>query len=102
MSNLKKYSVDIIRSDKTLQSKVLKMRKQYNDAVAVINYLANLKSESMADIGQITTISKQRIKGPVHTTDILANVIIPDDLLKRAYFFLIIPTFSTLIELSAA
>ena len=51
MSNLKKYSVDIIRSDKTLQSKVLKMRKQYNDTVAVINYLANLKSESMADIG---------------------------------------------------
>lgn len=86
MSNLKKYSVDIIRSDKTLQSKVLKMRKQYNDTVAVINYLANLKSENMADIGQITTISKQRIKGPVHTTDILANVIIPDDLLKRAYF----------------
>lgn len=52
----KKYPVDVIKSDKILQAKVLKMRKQYNDAVAVINYLTNLKSESMADIGQITTI----------------------------------------------
>ena len=79
----KKYPIDVIRTDKSLQSRVIKLRKQHKDAMAVLSYLDNLKSESMADIGQITTISKQRIKAPVRTTDVLTNIILPDELLNN-------------------
>lgn len=79
----KKYPIDVIRTDKSLQSRVIKLRKQHKDAMAVLSYLDNLKSESMADIGQITTISKQRIKSPVRTTDVLTNIILPDELLNN-------------------
>ena len=79
----KTHYVDEINSDKSIQNKIKTLRKQYNDAISVLKYFKNLKSESMADIGQITTISKQRIKGPVRSDDVLANVILPDKLMKQ-------------------
>lgn len=79
----KTHYVDKINSDKSIQNKIKTLRKQYNDAISVLKYFNNLKSESMADIGQITTISKQRIKGPVRSDDVLANVILPDKLMKQ-------------------
>lgn len=79
----KTHYVDEINSDKSIQNKIKTLRKQYNDAISVLKYFNNLKSESMADIGQITTISKQRIKGPVRSDDVLANVILPDKLMKQ-------------------
>ncbi len=77
------HGADKINSDKSIQNKIKTLRKQYNDAISVLKYFNNLKSESMADIGQITTISKQRIKGPIRPNDVLANVILPDKLMKQ-------------------
>ena len=77
-----KYTSNEIKSNKILKSKLKILQKQHNDANAILTYLNNLKSESLADIGQITTISKQRIKNPVRNDDTLANVIIPDNLMK--------------------
>lgn len=77
-----KYTSNEIKSNKILKSKLKILQKQHNDANAILTYLNNLKSESLADIGQITTISKQRIKNPVRNDDALANVIIPDNLMK--------------------
>ena len=77
-----KYTSNEIKSNKILKSKLKILQKQHNDANAILTYLNNLKSESLADIGQITTISKQRIKNPVRNDDPLANVIIPDNLMK--------------------
>ena len=77
-----KYTSNEIKSNKILKSKLKILQKQHNDANAILTYLNNLKSESLADIGQITTISKQRIMNPVRNDDALANVIIPDNLMK--------------------
>ena len=77
-----KFTSNEIKSNKILKSKLKILQKQHNDANAILTYLNNLKSESLADIGQITTISKQRIKNPVRNDDTLANVIIPDNLMK--------------------
>ena len=77
-----KYTSNEIKSNKILKSKLKILQKQHNDANAILTYLNNLKSESLADIGQITTISKQRIKNPVRNDDPLANVIIPNNLMK--------------------
>ena len=77
------HGADEINSDKSIQNRIKILRKQYNDAISVLKYFNNLKSESMADIGQITTISKQRIKGPVRRNDVLADVILPDELMSQ-------------------
>ena len=66
-----------------------------NDRIAnsIIQYTQKLNNESVADTGQIVTISKQRINHPCTNSDILTGIIIPDGYmqeiekrLKRIYF----------------
>lgn len=79
----KTYSIDVIKKDKDIQTRVRRLRRQSDDSVIVLSYITNLKSHSIADVGQITTISKQRVKLPVHKNDVLSDIIIPDYLMKE-------------------
>lgn len=52
-----------LKSDKTFRSEGLRIKKRDKLADDVLAYSEKLKNGSIADIGQITTISKQRIIG---------------------------------------
>lgn len=51
-------------------------------ANATMTYAQKLNKESVADIGQIITVSKQRIITPCHSKEPLANIILPKELMS--------------------
>lgn len=57
-------------------------KRESRMARRIKEYSEKLKAESIADIGQITTISKQRIIHPCKTNDVLTGILLPDELLK--------------------
>ena len=67
--------------DQEIAKKIDYIKRNKRIATNVLEYTKKLKTESVADIGQITTISKQRINHPCKTKDVLAGVIIPNDLM---------------------
>lgn len=67
----------------TLTNKLPNLKRKLRIARNILDYTKKLSKESVADIGQITTISKQRINMPQKADDILANIIIPNELLAE-------------------
>lgn len=65
-----------IRKERTL------LKRNMRIAENILTYTQKLKNESIADTGQIITISKQRINHPCKSSDVLANVILPENYLK--------------------
>lgn len=51
-------------------------------ANAAMTYAQKLNKESVADIGQIITVSKQRIITSCHSKEPLANIILPKGLMS--------------------
>lgn len=61
--------------------KLEKLKRNRRIALDILKFTEKLKSETVADIGQIVTISKQRIQHPCKTDDVLTNIIVPKDLM---------------------
>lgn len=89
------HEIGIEKADNDAQIKKDLALLKRNNRIAqnVIDYTNKLKNESIADIGQIITISKQRINHPCKTTDVLTNVILPSEYMdaieakaKQLYF----------------
>lgn len=57
------------------------LKRNKRIAFNILEYTQKLKDESVADVGQIITISKQRINHPCKNKDILAGVILPEELM---------------------
>ena len=64
-------------------NKLGQIKRTNRMAREILEYAEKLKDESIADVGQITTISKQRINHPCKSKDILTNVIIPKELMTH-------------------
>lgn len=69
--------------DQEISKKIEYIKRNKRIANNILEYTKRLKTESVADIGQITTISKQRINHPCKNKDVLAGVIIPDVLMTE-------------------
>ena len=48
----------------------------------VVLFIDRLNKESVADIGQVVTVSKQRISMPCKKQDTLTDVIVPKEIMK--------------------
>lgn len=70
-------------NEEEVGKRISDMKRNKRIALNVLDYTENLKNESVADIGQITTISKQRINHPCKNKDVLAGVIIPEELMNE-------------------
>lgn len=70
-------------NEEEVSKRISDMKRNKRIALNVLDYTENLKNESVADIGQITTISKQRINHPCKNKDVLAGVIIPEELMNE-------------------
>lgn len=70
-------------NEEEVGKRISDMKRNKRIALNVLDYTENLKNESVADIGQITTISKQRINHPCKNKDVLAGVIIPQELMNE-------------------
>ena len=66
-----------------LMSKMRLLKRKIRIARNIVEYTKKLKKESVADLGQITTISKQRINMPCKANDILTNIIVPNELMSE-------------------
>ncbi len=64
-----------------LREKLDRLDREYRIAASIIKYTQKLNKESIADVGQVTTISKQRIVLPCKKQDVLANVIVPKEIM---------------------
>lgn len=58
------------------------LKRELRVAQNVVLFIERLNKESVADIGQVTTISKQRISLPCKKQDVLADVIVPREIMK--------------------
>lgn len=67
--NLSKKDINNIKRNQRIASKIL-------------DYTQSLKDESVADIGQIITISKQRIQHPCKVNDVLTGIILSQELMN--------------------
>lgn len=66
-----------------LSDKIKLLKRKIRVARNIIEYTKKLSKESVADLGQITTISKQRINMPCKSNDILTNIIVPTELMSE-------------------
>lgn len=62
-----------------IQRKFMRLKRNRRIADSILSYAQKLNNESVADIGQIITISKQRIKHPCKPHDVLTGVIIDQE-----------------------
>ncbi len=73
-----------IKEDKTLQKEAANIKRQIVQAKNIYDFAQNkLNHESIADVGQICTISKMRIVHPTKKNDVLAGVCLSDESLAR-------------------
>lgn len=79
--------------EKNLKKEGLLLKRRSTLAQNILEFSNKLKNGSIADIGQITTISKQRIIQPCKKDDILTDIIINsedmqliEDKIKHLYF----------------
>ena len=73
-----------IKNNPILQKEISIMQRQLLQAKDTIDFAQNkLNHESVADVGQICTISKIRIVHPVKKTDVLTNICLsPESMYK--------------------
>lgn len=62
-----------------IQKAFVRLKRNRRIADSVMSYAQKLNNESVADIGQIITISKQRIKHPCKSHDVLTGVVIDNE-----------------------
>ena len=67
------------KEDAELVKTLSRLKRNRRIADNILLYVQKLNNESVADIGQIITISKQRIKHPCKTSDVLTGVIIDEN-----------------------
>ena len=67
------------KEDAELVKTLSRLKRNRRIADNILLYAQKLNNESVADIGQIITISKQRIKHPCKTSDVLTGVIIDEN-----------------------
>lgn len=79
--------------DAETRKRITLIKRNERIATSIIEYTKKLNHESVADTGQIITISKQRINHPCKNTDVLTGIIVPaeymqeiDNRLKKLYF----------------
>lgn len=72
---------ELIENTTKLNEKITLLTKQQKELQKILRYTKKLKSESIANVGQILTISKQRIIHPCKNYDILNGIILPNDLM---------------------
>ncbi len=65
-----------------ISKKLLALTKLQTESQKILIYTEKLKSESIANVGQVLTISKQRIMHPCKTNDILAGIILSNELME--------------------
>lgn len=70
-------------SDEDIKKRITVIKRNKRIAQNILDYTQKLKSESVADVGQITTISKQRINHPCKPKDVLTGVILPDNVMEE-------------------
>ena len=66
----------------TLQKTSMRLKRNRRIADSILAYANKLNKDSVADLGQIITISKQRIKHPCKPHDVLTGVIIDKETLQ--------------------
>lgn len=78
------YGLEGIKNNPILQKEISIMQRQLLQAKDTIDFAQNkLNHESVADVGQICTISKIRIVHPVKKTDVLTNICLsPESMYK--------------------
>lgn len=70
-------------SEDEIKKRIAVIKRNKRIAQNILDYTEKLKSESVADVGQIVTISKQRINHPCKSKDILTGVILPDEVMQE-------------------
>lgn len=73
----------IVNVDAETRKRIRLIKRNDRIATDVIEYTKKLTHESVADAGQIVTISKQRINHPCKNTDVLTGIIVPDEYMKQ-------------------
>lgn len=68
-----------LANDRAFKSAGLQIKRRDKLADSILTYAEKLKNGSIADVGQITTISKQRIIQPCKPDDVLTGLRISDD-----------------------
>ncbi|MBE6106790.1 type II toxin-antitoxin system PemK/MazF family toxin [Anaerovibrio lipolyticus] len=73
-----------IQKNKELQNELASFKRQFQQAKKTCEFAENkLNNESIADVGQIGTVSKIRILHPVKKQDVLTGVCLSEESLKR-------------------
>lgn len=75
-------SSELPKKKSDIYEKITSLSKQQKAAEQILCYTKKLKSESVANVGQILTISKQRIIHPCKSNDILTGIILSDELMS--------------------
>ena len=65
-----------------VQKVAARLKRNRRIADSILDYAKQLNNESIADMGQIITISKQRIKHPCKPHDVLTGVILDEETLN--------------------
>ena len=81
--DIAKIGVEKAKQDPQISKELTTLKRNRRIAENILAYTDKLKSESVADAGQIITISKQRINHPCKNNDVLAGVILPDNYMSE-------------------
>lgn len=65
------------------RKRMIELKRLALQAQDVIDYTKKMAKESVADCGQIVTVSKQRIIHPCKKEDVLTGVLVPDELMGQ-------------------
>lgn len=65
-----------------LRARLKILKRDLRMAKNVVLFIDRLNKESVADIGQVVTVSKQRISMPCKKQDTLTDVIVPKEIMK--------------------
>lgn len=69
--------------EKVLDDQILKAECQVHYCKKISDEIKKMKTGSIALVGQIVTISKQRIYDPLYSKDALSNICVSDDTLDK-------------------
>ena len=81
LSVIKDLTNPIPPPEDEIRRRISLIKRNKRIAQNILNYTQKLKTESVADVGQITTISKQRINHPCKSQDLLTGVILPNEVM---------------------
>lgn len=81
---IQKHGLKGIQQDKALQKETADIKRCVKQARAIIEFAENkMNHESIADVGQICTISKMRIVHPIKKGDVLTSVCLSSQSMAR-------------------